>query len=276
MNRSAKYVTAIVVAHLLVNIAHGLAHRELRVGFDPPASIFVTVVVLVSPLIALALVWTTKKRIGLILLSLSMFGSLLFGFYHHFLVASPDHIHSQPSGGWGTTFVLTAYLCSSRRRLEHTSAFIFSGVPKRLRAKALTSDSVEDWKPALIASKSTQSRIIDPVTSFISMLTHLGGVGVFILAALDSSVLPTLGAVDALTIVLAARHQSYGPITPCAARQARSAGLQSLIACRVLVSSIDVSRGRYSTESRHSYIVLEAFLCRSPQSFRHHFRLPLS
>jgi hypothetical protein len=72
-------VTAIVVAHLLVNIGHGLAHRELRVGLDPPASIFVTVVVLVSPLLALALVWTTKKRIGLILLSLSMFGSLLFG-----------------------------------------------------------------------------------------------------------------------------------------------------------------------------------------------------
>ena len=104
MNRSAKYVTAIVVAHLLVNIAHGLAHRELRVGLDPPASIFVTVVVLVSPLLAMALVWTTKKRIGLILLSLSMFGSLLFGFYRHFLVASPDHIHSQSSGGWGTTF----------------------------------------------------------------------------------------------------------------------------------------------------------------------------
>jgi len=58
----------------------------------------------------MALVWATKKRIGLILLSLSMFGSLLFGFYHHFLVASPDHIHSQPSSGWGTTFVLTAYL----------------------------------------------------------------------------------------------------------------------------------------------------------------------
>ena len=38
------------------------------------------------------------------------------------------------------------------------------------------------------------------------MLRHLGGIGVFILAALDSSVLPTLGAVDALTIVLAARH----------------------------------------------------------------------
>jgi hypothetical protein len=103
-------VTAIVVAHLLVNIVHGLAHRELHVGLAPLASIFVIVIVLISPLIAMALVWTTKKRIGLILLSLSMFGSLLFGSYHHFLVASPDHIHSQPSGGSGTTFVLTAYL----------------------------------------------------------------------------------------------------------------------------------------------------------------------
>jgi hypothetical protein len=110
MNRSAKYVTAIVVAHLLVNIVHGLAHRELRVGLAPLDSIFVIVVVLVFPLIATGLVWTAKKRLGLILLSFSMFGSLLFGLYHHFLVASPDHIHSQPSGGWGTTFVLTAYL----------------------------------------------------------------------------------------------------------------------------------------------------------------------
>ena len=37
------------------------------------------------------------------------------------------------------------------------------------------------------------------------------GLGVFILAALDSSVLPTLGAVDALTIVLAARHPELWP-----------------------------------------------------------------
>ena len=49
------------------------------------------------------------------------------------------------------------------------------------------------------------------MTSFISMLRHLGGIGVFILAALDSSVLPTLGAVDALTIVLAARHPELWP-----------------------------------------------------------------
>jgi len=109
VSRPAKYATAIVAAHLLVNILHGLAHRELQVGLDPPASIFVIVVVLVSPLLAMALVWTTKKRIGLILLSLSMFGSLLFGLYHHFLVASPDHVRSQPPSPWGIAFVLTAY-----------------------------------------------------------------------------------------------------------------------------------------------------------------------
>jgi membrane protein YqaA with SNARE-associated domain len=56
------------------------------------------------------------------------------------------------------------------------------------------------------SKEGLSSRIIERVTSFISMLRHLGGAGVFILAALDSSVLPTLGAVDALTIVLAARH----------------------------------------------------------------------
>ena len=110
MSRSAKHSTAIVVAYLLVNIVHGLAHRELHVGLAPLASIFVIVVVLISPLIAMALIWRAAKRLGFILLSLSMFGSWLFGLYHHFLSVSPDHVHSQPSTAWGITFVLTAYL----------------------------------------------------------------------------------------------------------------------------------------------------------------------
>lgn len=110
MNRSAKYATAIVVAHLLVNIVHGLAHRELGVGLAPLDSIFVIVVVLIFPLIAAGLLWTAAKRLGLILLSLSLFGSLLFGLYHHLLVVSPDHVRSQPASAWGTTFVVTAYL----------------------------------------------------------------------------------------------------------------------------------------------------------------------
>jgi hypothetical protein len=38
-----------------------------------------------------------------------MFASLLFGLYHHFLVAGADHVHSQPAGTWGKAFVITAY-----------------------------------------------------------------------------------------------------------------------------------------------------------------------
>ena len=109
VSRAAKYTTAIVVAHLRVNIAHGLAHRELGVGLSPPDSIFVIVVILIAPLLAMTLLWTAKKRLGLILLSLSMFGSLLFGLYHHFLVTSPDHVHSQPASPWGIAFIYTAY-----------------------------------------------------------------------------------------------------------------------------------------------------------------------
>ena len=112
MNRSAAYATAIILVHLLLNIAHGLAHRGLRVGLALPGSIFVIVVVLILPLVAMWLLWTAQKRLGLILLSLSMFGSLLFGVYHHFLALSPDHVRSQPANPWGLLFVLTAYALS--------------------------------------------------------------------------------------------------------------------------------------------------------------------
>ena len=35
--------------------------------------------------------------------------SLLFGLYQHFLVISPDHVHSQPASLWGIAFIFTAY-----------------------------------------------------------------------------------------------------------------------------------------------------------------------
>ena len=110
MDRLGTFVTVVVVAHLFVNIAHGLAHHELAVDLALPPKVFVILVVLIAPLLALGLTWTAKKRLGLILLSLSMSGSFLFGLYHHFLVMSPDHVDSQPWSLWGLTFGLTAYL----------------------------------------------------------------------------------------------------------------------------------------------------------------------
>ncbi len=110
VNRAAQYTTSIVLAHLLVNIVHGIAHRELGVGLTPIGSAFVIAIVLAVPLVALGLVWTTRwRKLAFILLSISMLGSLLFGAYHHFLVGSPDHIHEQPTNSWGTVFIVTAY-----------------------------------------------------------------------------------------------------------------------------------------------------------------------
>jgi len=109
MNRPARYVTFFVLVHLLITLAHGAAHRELQIGLTTSGNVFVGLVIVVAPLLAMWLVWTARQRFGLALLAASMFASLLFGLYHHFLVEGADHGHSQPPGTWGKAFVVTAY-----------------------------------------------------------------------------------------------------------------------------------------------------------------------
>jgi len=108
MKASNGWVTTIVLVHLAVAIVHGKAHSELLVGLTSAGMAFVVIVVLILPLMAMVLSWRAARRLGLILLSLSMFAALVFGVYHHFLIVSPDHVSKQPSGPWGITFVATA------------------------------------------------------------------------------------------------------------------------------------------------------------------------
>jgi hypothetical protein len=109
VDRSANYATVIVVARLLVNIVHGLAHSELHVGFrcldlrHRGGGAGLSFDRSGAPL-------DSQETIRTYSPSLSMFGSLLFGLSHHFLVVSRNPIHSQFSSGWGTRFVRTAYL----------------------------------------------------------------------------------------------------------------------------------------------------------------------
>ncbi len=110
VNRANKYGTVFVVAHLFINIVHGAAHRELHVTLPPAGMLFVIVVILLGPLLALALLWTSQKRLGLLLLTGSMAASAVFGLYHHFLVRGADHVSAQPPGPAGIVFVVTAYL----------------------------------------------------------------------------------------------------------------------------------------------------------------------
>ena len=99
-----------MLAHLVINIVHGVAHRRLHVELGWVDTFFVISVILLCPLIAIVLLWASRERLGLILLTFSMAASFVFGFYNHFAVMSPDSVREQAPGSWGTAFVLTAYL----------------------------------------------------------------------------------------------------------------------------------------------------------------------
>jgi len=99
-----------VLVNLLFNMVHGAAHSELQIDLSTAEKLFVAVVILAGPLLAMALLWTPWQRLGLGLLALTMAGSLVFGLYHHFVAMGPDHVGAQVGGFWGTTFVVTACL----------------------------------------------------------------------------------------------------------------------------------------------------------------------
>ena len=110
MKQVASYGTWIVLAHLLVNIVHGTAHFTLQILLGPAGTVFVLGVIGIAPLLAMSLLWTRHQRFGLLLLALSMAGSLLFGLYNHFVAMGPDHVGEQGSNSWGAAFAITAYL----------------------------------------------------------------------------------------------------------------------------------------------------------------------
>ena len=109
-DQAIKYGTAIVLVHLLVNIVHGAAHSKLDIKLGHEATLFVVTVIGICPLLAMVLLWLRKRRPGMLLLALSMAGSLIFGFYKHFVAIGPDDVGAQAPGFWGTAFAVTACL----------------------------------------------------------------------------------------------------------------------------------------------------------------------
>ena len=102
--------TVAVLAHLAINLLHGRAHEELRVGLSAWQSIYVVTVILIAPLIAMLLLWTRYARVGLLVLVISMAGSLIFGVIYHYVIVSPDHISHLPPGDAQGVFRMTALL----------------------------------------------------------------------------------------------------------------------------------------------------------------------
>ena len=102
--------TFAVLAHLVVNILHGRAHEALGVGLNTFQNVYVITVILIAPLIAMLLIWTRYARTGLVLLVISMAGSLIFGAIYHYVVVSPDHVSHLPPGDAQGMFRMTAVL----------------------------------------------------------------------------------------------------------------------------------------------------------------------
>ena len=103
-------VTVAVLSHLVVSLVHGRAHEALAVGLSSWQNIYVMTVIAIAPLIAMVLTWLRRDRAGLILLLLSMSGSLIFGVIYHYVVVSSDHVSHLPPGNAQGIFRTTALL----------------------------------------------------------------------------------------------------------------------------------------------------------------------
>lgn len=100
---------AVVLLHLLVNIAHAAAHTNLHIEMNAWQSVYILLVILVLPLVSAVMVWK-RSRLGFPLLLGSMVGSLLFGGYYHFIAAGADNVASLAPHAWALPFQVTAVL----------------------------------------------------------------------------------------------------------------------------------------------------------------------
>jgi hypothetical protein len=101
-------LSAVVLVHLAINIAHGQAHEGAQVPLSFAAALFVYIVILAGPLAGLALsVW--RPVAGAWLVAATMAGALVFGLINHFIIAGPDHV-GHVAAEWRTLFGVTAAL----------------------------------------------------------------------------------------------------------------------------------------------------------------------
>jgi hypothetical membrane protein len=110
MRKVPAYATVLVVVHGIVLLLHEIAHRDLGVHLPPSKYVYAYVVIVLAPLLATMMLWTRRSRQGAWILALSMFGSLVFSAYHHFVLISDDHVCYAPQGAWLSAFRITAVL----------------------------------------------------------------------------------------------------------------------------------------------------------------------
>src|ERR1044072_5668869 len=107
-------ITALVIVaiHFVVVVLHSHAHTVLPVEATSAQLAFIVPVIIVAPVVAVIMLLKFEKA-GMILLTASMLGSLVFGIYYHFIADTIDHVahvaHREPLF-WSQMFLVTSYL----------------------------------------------------------------------------------------------------------------------------------------------------------------------
>lgn len=104
------WLAAAVLLHAAVASWHGAAHMQVPVPLTTLQTAFVAIVITLAPLVGMAMLWTSRRREGAIVIALSMLGSLVFGVVNHFVLQSPDNVMEVPEHAWRHSFVLSAAL----------------------------------------------------------------------------------------------------------------------------------------------------------------------
>ena len=103
-----RWLTIVVIGHLVINIVHGSAHAGARIPMTLAANLFIWIVILAGPLAGL---WLSRSRpaAGGWVVAATMAGSLVFGIVNHYVIVSPDHV-SHVAAEWRALFAVTAAL----------------------------------------------------------------------------------------------------------------------------------------------------------------------
>jgi hypothetical protein len=108
MRTDTAWLAALVMAHLVVTVVHGVAHSGAHVPLTPAALAFVIVVIQLGPLVGLGLTFV-RPPAGAAVVAASMAGALLFGVVNHFVLPGSDNVvrvHAE----WRALFSSTAVL----------------------------------------------------------------------------------------------------------------------------------------------------------------------
>lgn len=108
--RAAVAGTLVILLNAAITLAHDAAHKELGVQLNLAQNVYAYTVIAAMPLLALALLWTSRIRQAGLLLAVAMAGSLAFAGFFHYVHVSPDHVNHLPEGDAQGLFRLTAML----------------------------------------------------------------------------------------------------------------------------------------------------------------------